>query len=216
MIANGVPETAGADDASIVLLSVGVDDAALDASLAALDAAAPSGTRVWLADDAQAGPRGREIIEHWRQRTTLAAHYSRRQRSIGPVAHLDELLSACGAADVVVLAPGAVPAPGCIAQLAACCARDPSIATATPWSNAGETAAWPRCGEIAALPEDMERLARACAAMTPHHPELPSAVPHAVALRGSARKRAGGLDSASYGSWYGALVDLSLRLSGLG
>jgi hypothetical protein len=216
VISTGAPEDAGADDASVVLMPVGEDDAALDASRAALDAGAPAGTRVWLADAAQAGPRGREVIERWLERTALAAHYSRRQRSIGPVAHLDELLSACGAADVVVLAPGAMPAPGCIAQLAACCARDPSIATATPWSNAGETAAWPRCGEIAALPEDMERLARACAAMPPHHPELPSAVPHAVALRGSARQRAGGLDSASYGSWYGALVDLSLRLSGLG
>jgi hypothetical protein len=214
--ANGVPEAAGADDASVVLVPVGVDDVALDASLAALDAGTPAGTRVWLADDAQAGPRGREVIEHWLKRTTLAAHYSRRQRSIGPVAHLDELLAACGAADVVVLAPGAMPAPGCMAQLAACCARDPSIATATPWSNAGETAAWPRCGEIAPLPEDVERLARACASMPPHHPELPSAVPHAVALRGSARRRAGGLDTASFGSWYGALVDLSLRLSGLG
>ena len=216
MIAGGVPAAARADDATVVLLPVGVDDAALDASLAALDAGTPAGTRVWLADDAQAGPRGREVVERWLQRTALAAHYSRRQRSIGPVAHLDELLAACGAADVVVLAPGAMPAPGCIAQLMACCARDPSIATATPWSNAGETAAWPRCGEIAALPDDMERLARACAAMPPHHPELPAAVPHAVALRGSARRRAGGLDSTSFGSWYGALVDLSLRLSGLG
>jgi hypothetical protein len=47
-------------------------------------------------------------------------------------------------------------------------------------------------------------------------PELPTAVSHAVLLRGSARKRAGGLDTASYGSWYAALIDLSLRLSGLG
>jgi hypothetical protein len=52
--------------------------------------------------------------------------------------------------------------------------------------------------------------------MPPQHPELPAAVAHAVALRGSARRRAGGLDAASYGSWYAALVDLSLRLSGLG
>ena len=52
--------------------------------------------------------------------------------------------------------------------------------------------------------------------MPPLHPELPAAVAHAVALRGSARKRVGGLDAASYGSWYAALVDLSLRLSGLG
>ncbi|MBC7989377.1 MAG: glycosyltransferase, partial [Luteimonas sp.] len=44
----------------------------------------------------------------------------------------------------------------------------------------------------------------------------PAAVDHAVALRGNARRRAGGLDAASYASWYAALIDLSLRLSGLG
>jgi hypothetical protein len=48
------------------------------------------------------------------------------------------------------------------------------------------------------------------------HPELPSAIAHAVLLRGSARRRAGGLDASSYGSWYAALIDLSLRLAGLG
>jgi hypothetical protein len=37
-----------------------------------------------------------------------------------------------------------------------------------------------------------------------------------VVLRGSARQRAGGLDTDSFGSWYAALTDLSLRLSGLG
>ena len=135
---------------------------------------------------------------------------------LGEVAHLDEVLAACGDADVVVLAADAIPAPGWLQQLAACLARDASIATATPWCNAGETASWPRIGEISAVPDDPQRLARACAAMPPLHPELPAAVGHAVALRGSARRRAGGLDAASYGSWYAALVDLSLRLGGLG
>ena len=200
----------------VVLLPVGTDDDALDACLAALDAGTPAGTRVWLADDAQAGPRGAAIIERWLTRTPLAADYSRRQRPIGEVAHLDEILAACGDADVVVLAPDAIPAPGWLAQLAACLARDPAIATATPWCNAGETAAWPRCGEIAPVPADRERLARACGALPPVHPELPAAVAHAVALRGRARARAGGLDASSLGSWYAALVDLSLRLAGLG
>jgi hypothetical protein len=200
----------------VVLLPIGVDDDALDACLAALDAGTPVGSRIWLADDAQAGPRGLAIIERWLQRTRLTADYSRRQRSLGEVAHIDELLGACGDADVVVLAPDAVPTPGWLAQLAACLARDAAIATATPWCNAGETASWPRCGEITSLPDDPERLARACASLPPLHPELPSAVAHAVAIRGSARRRAGGLDRASYGSWYAALVDLSLRLSGLG
>ncbi|MCY7354859.1 MAG: glycosyltransferase [Lysobacter sp.] len=204
------------DELPIVVLPVGVDDDALDACLAALDAGTPAGSRIWLADDAQAGPRGLAIIERWLDRTSLRADYTRRNRMLGEVAHMDEVLKACGDADVVVLAPDAQVLPGWLTQLAACFARDASIATATPWCNAGEAAAWPRIGEISLLADDPERLAHAAAVMPPMHPELPAAISHAVALRGSARKRAGGLDIASYGSWYAALIDLSLRLSGLG
>jgi hypothetical protein len=200
----------------VVVLPVGVDDDALDACLAALEAGTPAGTRVWLADDAQAGPRGLAIIERWLGGTRLQADYTRRPRPIGEVAHLDEALSACGDADVLVLAPDAVPAPGWANQLASCFARDAAIATATPWCNAGETASWPRIGEIGEAPRDLGALARACAAMAPQHPELPAAVAHAVLVRGSARRKAGGLDAASYASWYAALIDLSLRFSGLG
>lgn len=200
----------------IVLLPIGVDDDALDACLGALDAGTPAGTRIWLADDAQAGPRGIAVIEHWLQRTRLHADYTRRPRSIGEVGHLDEALKACGDSDVIVLSPDALPLPGWASQLRACFDRDAAIATATPWCNAGETAAWPRVGEIAAVPDEPERMAHACEAMPPVHPELPAAVSHAVLLRGKARARAGGLDASSYGSWYAALIDLSLRLSGLG
>ncbi|HEY1068955.1 MAG TPA: glycosyltransferase, partial [Thermomonas sp.] len=49
----------------IVLVPVGTDEDALDACLAALDAGTPAGTRVWLADNAQAGPRGVALIEGW-------------------------------------------------------------------------------------------------------------------------------------------------------
>ena len=200
----------------VILLPVGVDDDALDACLGALDAGTPAGSRIWLADDAQAGPRASAIVERWLERTSLQADYTRRQQAIGEVAHLDEMLNACAGADVVVLAPDARPLPGWLQQLAACFSRDASIASATPWCNAGEAASWPRLGEIGLPPHDFERTAAACAAMPPAHPELPAAVNHAVALRGSARQRAGGLDASSYASWYAALIDLSLRLSGLG
>jgi len=200
----------------VVVLPVGVDDEALDACLAALDVGTPAGSRIWLADDAQAGPRGLAIIERWLERTPLRADYTRRNRMLGEVAHIDEILKACGDVDLVVLAPDAQVLPGWLTQLAGCFARDASIATATPWCNAGEAAAWPRVGEISPFAEDPQRLAQATAAMPPLHPELPAAISHAVALRGSARKRAGGLDTASYGAWYTALIDLSLRLSGLG
>lgn len=200
----------------VILLPIGVDDSALDACLDALENATPAGTAVWLADDGQAGPRGQALIEHWLARTALRAEYTRRPRALGEVAHLDEMLRACGDADVVVLAPDAIPLPGWLQQLVDCLARDASIATATPWSNAGEAIAWPRAGEINPRPLEVARLVQACAAMPPMHPELPSAVAHAVLLRGSARCKAGGLDSHSYGSWYAALIDLSLRMSGLG
>ena len=87
----------------VVIVPVGTDEDALDACLAALDAGTPAGSRIWLADDAQSGPRGSAIIERWLQRTSLQADYTRRQNMIGEVAHLDEMLKACAGADVVVL-----------------------------------------------------------------------------------------------------------------
>ena len=200
----------------VVIVPVGIDEEKLDACLAALDAATPAGTRVWLADDAQAGPRGSALIEGWLQRTALQAAYTRRSSPIGEAAHIDEALRACGDADVAVLACDARPAPGWLQQLSACLSRDPAIAIATPWSNAGEAASWPRIGEIAGIDATPSRLAGACARLSVQHPQLPAAVGHAVLIRGSARTRAGGLDGASFASWYAALIDLSLRLSGLG
>ena len=200
----------------IVLLPVGVDDAALDACLGALEQSTPAGARVWLADDGQSGPRGQAVVEGWLARTRLQADYTRRPRMLGEVAHLDEMLRACGDADVVVLAADAQPLPGWLEQLAQCLARDAAIASAVPWSNVGEAVAWPRLGDINPTPADPFRLADACAQMPPLHAELPCAMCHAVALRGSARRKAGGLDVQSYGAWYAALIDLSLRMAGLG
>lgn len=200
----------------IVLVPVGTDEDALDACLAALDASTPAGTRVWLADDAQAGPRGNAIIERWLAQTPLQAAHTRRASPIGEAAHLDEALRACGDADVAILASDARPTPGWLERLQDCLVRDPTIATATPWSNAGEAAAWPRIGEIVEVEASPARLARACTQLGNIYPPLPSAVTHAVLIRGAARVRAGGLDPASYRSWYAALIDLSLRMAGLG
>lgn len=200
----------------IVLVPVGVDDVALDACLGALERATLPGTRVWLADDAQAGPRGQAVVASWLARTRLQADYTRRTRMLGEVAHLDEMLRVCGDADVAVLAADAQPLPGWLEQMAESLVHDAAIASVVPWSNAGEAVAWPRLGELNPLPDEPLRLAHACAQMAPLHAELPSAISHAVVLRGRARCKAGGLDASSYASWYAALIDLSLRMAGLG
>lgn len=200
----------------ILLLPVGTDDDALDACLAALDAGCAPGTRVWLADNIHAGPRGIELIERWLAGTTLQASYSRRKQRVGEAAHLAEMIAACAGEDVVVLAPDTVPAPGWLEQMAACLRQDAAIGSVTAWCNAGETAAWPLCATLNPVPGRPLDVARAAASLPHLHPELPNAVGHAVLLRGSARAKAGTLDGESFGSWYAALVDYSLRLSGLG
>ena len=169
----------------IVVVPVGPDDDGLDACLAALDAGTPPETRVWLADDAQVGPRGYAIIERWMKRTRLRADDTRRQRSIGEVAHLDQVLSACGEADVAVLAADAVPLPGWLTRMNASLAADGAIATATPWCNAGEAAAWPRLGAIAALPADPAPQGRRC------RRSIPSCRPRSAMPCSCAEARAG-------------------------
>ena len=200
----------------IVLVPVGTNEDALDACLAALDASTPAGTRVWLADDAQAGPRGLAIIQRWLQATRLQAAHTRRSRPLGEAAHLAQALHACGETDVAVLAEDARPTPGWLQQLRNCLLHDARSVTATPWCNAGETAAWPRIGEITPLAYAPARLAEACTEVPPDYPALPAAVAHAVLLRGHARVAAGGVDATSFQSWYAALIDLSLRMAGLG
>lgn len=200
----------------VVVVPVGPDDAALDACLAALDASTPAGTRVWLADDARGGPRVRAVVDGWLAGTRLSAEYGRRPIARGEVAHLDEILQACGGADVAVLAADARPAPGWLVRMARCLAADASIGSVTPWSNAGETAAFPRLGECSPPPAGLDALARAAADGAPASPELPAAVDHAVLLRGALLRRVGGLDASSYRSWYAALIDLSLRMAAFG
>lgn len=200
----------------IVLLPIGTDDAALDACLAALEQGTPAGTRVWLLDDAQAGPRGIAIIERWLESTRLQAEYTRRQRPVGEAAHLSEGVAACGDMDIVVLAPDVRPAPGWLGQLMMCLQRDPTIGTATPWSNAGECVSWPRIGEVQPEPAEPKRIADAATKLAPLHLELPTAGTHAVMLRGTPRKRIGRLDGESFESWAAALTDYSLRLAAMG
>ncbi|WP_297833581.1 glycosyltransferase [Thermomonas sp.] len=200
----------------IVLVPVGSDEGALDACLAALDAGTPAGTRVWLADNAQSGPRGGALIDGWLARTRLQAAYTRRATPVSEAAHLDEALRACGKANVAILSHDSRPLPGWLDALSGCFEREALIATATPWCNAGETAAWPRVGDIELELPSPQRLADACRQLPAEAPGLPAAVAHAVLLRGDACEAAGGLDAVSFRSWPVALADLSLRLEGLG
>ncbi|MGY4517209.1 glycosyltransferase family 2 protein [Lysobacter sp. HA18] len=211
-----IAAAAHGDALPIVVVPVGTDDAVLDGCLAALEATTPARTRVWLADDARGGPRVRAVVDAWLATTRMSADYSRRPRSLGEAAHLADVLRTCGDADVVVLADDARPAPGWLTRVTRCLHDAPHASTVTPWSNAGETAAWPRLGDVTPLPDDTSRLADVLAEAALDPAPLPAAVGHAVLIRGSACRKAGGVDATSYASWYAALIDLCLRLQAFG
>ncbi|MEF2147168.1 glycosyltransferase [Luteimonas sp. FXH3W] len=201
---------------SVVVIPACSDENALDACLAALDAGTLPGTRVWIPDNAAVTPRGFEIIKAWIARTKLKADYTRRQSRTDELVNMAEIFRAVGDADVCVLSPFAVPTRGWLTRLEACLAADPSVATATPWSNLGDILSWPLMGELNALPDDPQAIAQAAANMPRLFPEIPAAVPHCVLVRGKARAAVGSLDADSFSSWYAGLVDWSMRFAGLG
>lgn len=201
----------------IILISVGTDDVALDSCLAALERSTPSQVQVWLADNAQAGPRVYNVIERWLERTRMNAEYTRRERAVTDAAHVGGAVNiCCQSSDVIVVSSRARVLPGWYEAIQSCMRGDAAVATVTPWSNAGETASWPRIGEVNPPPADLERMERACASVAPLYSELPAAVDHVVAIRARAWQQVGGLDTTSYTFWYAALIDFSLRCLGLG
>lgn len=200
----------------VIVVPVSVDECALDACLAALENSTPPGTPVWLADDALGGPRVRSVVDAWLERTRMQAEYSRRSRSLGESAHLADVLTACADADVAVLACDARPAPGWLSRMVRSFDAMPAAATATPWCNVGETASWPRNGDVAPVPDDLARMAEVFAEAALPAAELPAPVSHAVLIRGAMRRDARGIDATSFSSWYAALVDLGLRMQAFG
>lgn len=200
----------------MVVIPVAPDEVALDALLGALETATPAGARVWLADDAQGGPRVRAVIDAWRARTRMQAEYSRRPYPLGASAHLAAVLDACGDEDVAVLAADAQPAPGWLDRMAACLDAAPDIASVTPWCNVGETAGWPRMADTAPVPHDLASLAARLASLGMAPQPLPAPVEHAVLLRGTFRRASGGLDATTFQSAYAGLIDLGLRIAAFG
>lgn len=193
---------------ALALLGAG---AGLDATLQALGVDPPQ----WRVVMCMPGsPADRSLVEAWAARRGRDVEFVPVPLDATPAQRLAALLAAA-AADVVVLPPGSVPAPGSLEALVRSLHAGERVASATPWSNDGELAGFPRIGERQPFPEDLgalsTRLERSAA-----DAGLPIAGCHAVALAHAAVGAVGGLDDTSYFSTYASLVDLFLRQSAFG
>lgn len=193
---------------ALALLGTG---AGLDASLQALSEG-PTGWPVLLCTPG--APADDALVQAWEAARGRRIERVEAPLDATPAQRLSRLCKAA-AGDVLVLAPGAVPAPGSLEGLARALDVGGRVASATPWSNDGELTAFPRIGERQPLPDDLATVA-ARLRQAGSDPQLPIGGCHAVGLSGRALAAAGGLDDASYFSTYASLVDLFLRQSAFG
>jgi hypothetical protein len=203
-----VAESAEAGVPALALLGAG---AGLDATLQALTGG-PEGWRIVLCTPGS--PADQALVAAWAARGGRHVEHVPMSPDATPAQRLGGLVRAA-AGDVVVLAPGAVPAPGSLEGMARALRDAPGAASATAWSNDGELVAFPRIGECQPLPEDL-----AAVAARLDRGQGDALVPiggcHAVALSGQGLAAVGGLDATSYFSTYAMLVDLYLRQSAFG
>ena len=187
----------------------------LGACLAALERTLAAEVPVELVDDASNDAEVDRLV---------AAHLARRPASralvqrdnLGFVRTVDAAF-ARHRGDVVLLNSDTVPTTGWLGRLERCLASDPTIATATPFSNNAEICSFPRFCEPNPVPADPERVARACAeAGPPGYPELPTAVGFCMIVRRAALDAVGDFDAATFGRGYGEENDFCLRAAAHG
>lgn len=148
-------------------------------------------------------------------RITLVRHEANR----GFVASANEGMALHPSRDVVLLNSDTEVAPGWLDRLAAHARTDPSIATATPFSNNATICSYPRTLVPNPLPDGEsvasidEALAAANAA---RDVEIPTAVGFCMHISRRALDRIGAFDEARYGAGYGEEVDFCMRAARAG
>ncbi|MGD8384324.1 MAG: glycosyltransferase [Lysobacterales bacterium] len=175
----------------------------------------PEEARVVLIDDASTDTGVRPLLEAWAGRAPgreLIEHES----NLGFVASANEGIRRADG-DVVLLNSDTRVCGDWLGRLQACLASDPSIATATPWSNNGEIVSLPRFCQPAPPPDEPDRVAAAIASCgTPVYPQLPTAVGFCMAMAATAIRQVGLFDEQAFGRGYGEENDFCRRAADQG
>jgi GT2 family glycosyltransferase len=183
----------------------------LDRCLASVDATVPAGTEILVIDDASTDSEVSEVLARWQKRVGPSWRFWSQRRNLGFVRTANRGME-MAQGDVVLLNSDTEVTSGWLQGLQRCLASDPSIATATPWTNNGEIASIPQFCEANPPPRNPEAVAGVIARTgTPLYPELPTAVGFCMAVGRHALDTLGLFDEERYGRGYGEENDFSLR-----
>jgi len=188
----------------------------LNTCLESVYSTVPVNTEVIVIDDASPDPAAQKVIRSWRER--MADHWSflANKENQGFVGTANRGMAQTRS-NVVLLNSDTVVTPGWLQGLQTCLSSDPTIATATPWTNNGEIVSIPAFCQVNPLPEDLGAVAeviRSCGAA--RYPNLPTAVGFCMAISRSAIDHLGPFDQDLFGKGYGEENDFSVRASEAG
>jgi GT2 family glycosyltransferase len=183
----------------------------LDRCLASVCATVPAGTEVIVIDDASTDAEVTNVLHRWQQRAGPSWQFHFQQQNLGFVATVNRGMKMTQR-DIVLLNSDTEVTPGWLEGLQRCLASDPSIATATPWTNNGEIASIPRFCAANPPPRNPDTVARVIAGTrTARYPELPTAVGFCMAVSRKALNTLGLFDEETFGVGYGEENDFSMR-----
>ena len=188
----------------------------LETCLESITRIVPADTRVLLIDDASTDLRVRPVLQSWVNEAKPHRQLLVHEKNMGFVATANHGIR-LATTDVVLLNSDTQVTSGWLQHLADCLGSDPSIATATPWSNNGEIVSIPTFCAANPVPESPDAIASVIASCgKPNYPEMPTAVGFCMAISLRAIKRVGLFDEETFGRGYGEENDFCQRVEQAG
>jgi GT2 family glycosyltransferase len=188
----------------------------LDRCLTSVHRTVPAGAEVIVIDDASTDNALVDVLNHWKHRAGPSWHFHHQETNLGFVGTVNRGMELTRH-DVVLLNSDTETTPGWLEGLQRCLASDAEIATATPWTNNGEIASFPRFCEANPLPSSAEAVARVIASTgIAGYPDLPTAVGFCMAISRQALDSLGTFDAETFGRGYGEENDFSMRAHNAG
>lgn len=176
----------------------------------------PDEACVHVVDDASPDPAVAPLIDAFVRDARCRTGVTRHSRNLGFVETVNRAMAGASG-NVVLLNSDTLTTPGWLQALARCAGSDPSIATATPWSNNAEICSVPEFCKSNPVPADVDRVAEAVArTATGPYPDLPTGVGFCMLIRRAVLIALGSFDFATFGRGYGEENDFCRRAAGHG